>query len=191
MGVAAKKQEHVPVKFVLALSVLRQQNFSILHSFFLIAPMPAVRRYTCHTLMRTGFFHIFWYFACKLCSFSVKIRKTVYLKATQEAKEKALERFFWPELSAHLSQWAFANTQTGANTEMDICASKCPCFVRIKQHIKAAACNYPRKTALEKRYIALSPCSPSLPKGVGGVWGILHVSYIDRHGHLLRTPQKI
>ena len=51
-----KKQEHIPVKFVLALSVLRQQNFSILHSFFSTAPMPAVHHDTCHALMSTGFF---------------------------------------------------------------------------------------------------------------------------------------
>ena len=45
-------------KFALALSVLRQQNFRILRSFFCTTLTPAVCRYTCHALMSAGFFRI-------------------------------------------------------------------------------------------------------------------------------------
>ena len=65
-------------KFALALSVLRQQNFRFLRSFFRTTLTPAIRRYTCHAFMGAGLFRISRYFVRKLHSISVKIRKNPY-----------------------------------------------------------------------------------------------------------------
>ena len=51
-------QSLIASKFALALSVLRQQNFRILCSFFRTTLTPAVCRYTCHALMIAEFFRI-------------------------------------------------------------------------------------------------------------------------------------
>ena len=61
-------------KFAMALSVLRQQNFCILHRYF---HTPLLCGYTCHALTSTGFFRISRYFIHKLCSISIEILKYI------------------------------------------------------------------------------------------------------------------
>ena len=46
----------IAYKSALALSVIRQQNFRILRRFFRTTLTPAIRRYTCHALMRADVF---------------------------------------------------------------------------------------------------------------------------------------